>query len=125
MLSTHTMPLRDISIFIATDWSSWDDLVAAKPPVATVSFDYEPGQREIIRADPDDCQEGFPESYRVHAIVLAEDALFNGDCSTVTIKAGTDLFERVNPHFVEQLEADIAKAKQACAYEPDYAREAA
>lgn len=120
MLGTTTMQLQDIDIFIATDWNSWDDLIAAKPPIAVVHYEYEPGQREIIHGDPDDCQPGFAASYRVHKIVLSEDAVFNGDCSVLTIKAGTDLYERVDPHFVSKLEDEITEAI-AADFDSDYA----
>lgn len=35
-----------------------------------VDFDFEPGQKQIIRADPDDCQEGFDPYVEVSRIWL-------------------------------------------------------
>lgn len=108
-MSMHTVT-RDIQIgglFLATDWISFDDLAQQGAAEVVIEFDYQPGQREILRADPDDCQQGFPPSVTIQSIKLTKDALFRGDCTFGRILAGTDLYERLNPGYISDLEDEI------------------
>lgn len=108
-MSIHTVT-RDIQIgglFLATDWISFDDLAQQGAAEVVIEFEYEPGQREILAADPDDSQPGFPPSVTVRSIMLTKDALFRGDCSFGGILAGTDLYERLNPAFISDLEDEL------------------
>lgn len=126
-MSIHTVN-RDIQIpplQISTDWVSFDDQVQTDTAPATITLEFEPGQREIIRADPDDCQQGFPDQISVVSIVLRQDVWFDGDCSSTVIRAGTDITDYLHPHYREELAEEEAAKHKADAYEPDYSAEAA
>lgn len=125
-MSIYTVT-RDIQIpnlQLSTDWSCMDDLVMSGTAPATVEYEFEPGQPEIICADPDDCQQGFPDQFSVVSIVLRQDVWFDGDYSSSVIRAGTDIFEYLDPHYRDELAEEEAAALKANA-EPDYEREAA
>lgn len=108
-MSIHTVT-RDIQIgglFLATDWISFDDLAQQGAAEVVIEFEYDPGQREILAADPDDSQQGFPPSVTVNSLKLTKDVLFRGDCTFGGIVAGTNLYERLDPGYIADLEDDL------------------
>lgn len=124
-IHTDTRLINIPNLQISTDWVSFDDQVQTWQAPVVIEYEFEPGQREIIRADPDDCQQGFPDQVSVVSVKLTDDVRFEGDCSYTVIRAGTDITDYLHPHYREELAEEEAAKHKADAYEPDYSAEAA
>lgn len=124
-LQTTTRDIEIGGVYLATDWISFDDLVQQGTASAVIEFDYEPEQRERMRPDPSDCEPYVPAQCTIQSIRLAQDVFFHGQWTFACLRAGTDLYERLNPGYVSDLADEILTTRNADAYEPDYAREAA
>jgi hypothetical protein len=120
-MSTTTRELPHLDLSLANEWNSWDDLVQVGLAQVEIEYEYEPGQELILRPDPDDCQEGFPDRVSVYRIKLTEDLHFVGDVSETKIKAGTFLWdclaspvrvERLSPSEVSKLEDEILTSER-------------
>lgn len=115
-MSTTTSVLPRLDIALAGEWNDWDCLKHAGPVRVNIEFDYEPGQREILAADPNDSQPGFRAEVTVYRVTLADDVQLTGEVSETKIKAGTKLWdtltmpmrvERISPSDVQRLEDEI------------------
>jgi hypothetical protein len=69
-----------------------------------VEYEYEPGQPEIIRADPDDCQEGMRESLIIGSIVPVYPILFLAERMQYTVEPGEDIFHLLKRDDIEHME---------------------
>jgi hypothetical protein len=126
-MSLHTIKqqLQISELFLATDWTSFDNLAPTEAAVE-IEYEYEPGQKEIMRPDPSDCQQGFPAQITVQSIKLVNAVTLDGDKCSATLKAGIDLYEMLNPGQIREIEDGIvAPGGLEVDYEPDYALEAA
>lgn len=124
-MSTTTSVLKRLDISLAGEWNEWDSLTHASAAKVSIEFDYEPGQREILAADPNDSQPGCAPQVTVYRVTLTEDLLLTGDVSETKIKAGTKLWdslatptriERISPSDVERLEDEILQGASESAY---------
>jgi len=124
-MSTTTSELKRLDICLAGEWNEWDSLTQVGAAKVSIEFDYEPGQREILAADPNDSQPGFAPQVTVYRVTLTEDLLLTGDISETKIKAGTKLWdslamptriERISPADVERLEDEILQGARESAY---------
>lgn len=124
-MSTTTSQLKRLDICLAGEWNEWDSLLQVGAAKVSIEYDYEPGQREILAADPDDSQPGFPPQVTVYRVTLTEDLHFSGDVSETKIKAGTKLWdslatptrvERISPSDVARLEDEILQGARESAY---------
>lgn len=123
-IHTITRQLEINELFLATDWTSFDALAPAMANVE-ITYEYEPGQELIISADPNSSQEGFPDQLNVLSIKLINAVTCEGEYCSATIKAGTDLYDMLNPGQIREIEDEIvAPGGLEVDYE-DYALEAA
>jgi hypothetical protein len=120
-MTTHivTREIQIPNLALATDWVQFDDQVQQGAALAVIEFEFEPGQRLILRADPDDCQPGYPDQCKVSSIKLVNDVFFHGDYSFSAVRAGTEMAEVLDPHYVESLAEEEADALKDAAT-PDY-----
>lgn len=124
-MSTTTSELLRLDMSLAGEWNEWDNLLQVGAAKVSIEFDYEPGQRDILAADPDDSQPGFAPQVTVYRVTLTDDLHFAGDVSETKVKAGTKLWdslampvrvERISPSEVERLENEILKGMREDAY---------
>lgn len=106
-MSTTTRELPRLDLELRNEWNDWDNLVQVGRALVEIGFEFDPGQRAILRADPDDCQQGFAPSVTIYSIKLTAPLHFAGDVSECTLKAGTELMERLSPSEVSKLEDEI------------------
>jgi hypothetical protein len=111
-VSTMTFELPRLDLELRNEWNNWDDLIQVGRAMVEVEFDFDRGQREIVNSAPEDCEPGYPDQVTIYSIKLTAPLVFSGDVSECTLKAGTDLFERVSPSEVTRLEDEILKACQ-------------
>lgn len=125
-MNTTTSELSILDLALAGEWNEWDSLMPVGAAKVTIEYEYEPGQQEILAADPDDSQPGFPAQLNVYRVTLTKDLHFTGEVSEIKIKAGTKLWdclatptriERISPSDVERLEEEILQSLR----EEDYA----
>jgi hypothetical protein len=85
------------------------DFEMDSPTWVDVDYDVEPGQQLILRADPDDCQEGFPPSATVHKVVVSHKpmTLIAADEMTLSLPTGFDLTEYLTKTAIEMIEEEI------------------
>lgn len=124
-MTTTTCELPRLDMSLAGEWNEWDSLLQIGAAKVRIEFDYEPGQREILAADPDESQPGFPPQVTVYRVTLTDELHFSGDVSETKVKAGTKLWdslatpirvERISPSEVERLENEILKGMREDAY---------
>lgn len=106
-MSTTTRELSSLDLELRNEWNYWDDLVQVGSALVEISFEFDPGQREILRADPDDCQQGVTASVTIYSIKLTAPLVFAGDVSDCMLKAGNELMERLSPSEASKLENEI------------------
>lgn len=115
-MATTTSVLPSLDIVLAGEWNEWDCLTHAGPVRVNIEFDFEPGQREILAADPNDSQPGFPPEVNIYRVTLADDVPLTGEISEAKLKAGAKLWdglampmrvERISPSEVRRLEDEI------------------
>jgi hypothetical protein len=86
------------------------------PTWLDVEFTVNPGQREIMRPDPDDCQEGFPATATIIKALVCKKPmkLIAADEMTLTLPTGFDVTEYLSKSVIEMMEeqlmADLAEA---------------
>jgi hypothetical protein len=85
------------------------------PTWLDVEFDINPGQPLILRADPDDCQEGFPTTVTVHKVTVckAPMKLVAADEMTLTLPTGFDVTEYLSKSVIEMMEEALMSELEA------------
>lgn len=78
------------------------------------------GQKEIIRADPNDSQPGFgPDVEVVKVLLRGEMVLINTDDVAITFPEGYDITEFLSADALDRIARDVELPQDD--YEPDYA----
>lgn len=79
------------------------------PAWVEVDYSIEPGQREILAADPDDSQPGFPAQATVHKVIVSKAPLkfVAADEMTLTLPVGFDLTEYLSKSAIEKMEEEL------------------
>lgn len=103
---------------LATDFIHWAELGQPVPAHVAIEYDYDPGEREEIRAAPEDCHEGEPARVTIKSIKLCEDCLLHGEKCLVYLAVGFDLTECFDPHYIGALRDEILTEieKEALSY---------
>jgi hypothetical protein len=117
------LQLKGLELSLGTEHIEWDSLTQCAPAMFEVEAEYAPEQRAITNRDPDDCQPGWPASWKIHSVKPVDDCPFAGEVSTATIKAKAELVERLTPSQIGKLEDELLTDMARC--ERDYEREAA
>lgn len=106
-----TLTLGEVMIKITgAGGVEFDRLVHFGGGMVSVEFEHEPGQREIIHADPDDCQEGWPESITITGIDPAHPLHFFAERQQYTVEAGEDIFYLLTKNDIEKLEEQVLES---------------
>lgn len=87
--------------------SEWACLVKFGETKIDIEYEYQPGEREIIRADPNDSQQGWPASITISGLTLAEPMTYEAEGVTTTIDKGVDIYHLLSKDQVEKLEDEI------------------
>jgi hypothetical protein len=83
------------------------DVVLSAPASVHVDYDYEPGQHEILRPDPNDSQPGYPDSVRVWEVTAAELMKFDNEGISILLEPGFDLTHLLRSTTTDALESEI------------------
>lgn len=83
------------------------DVVLSQPARVHVDYDYEPGQHEIMRPDPNDCQQGFPGNVCVFSVTAAELMKFDNEGIAMLLEPGFDLTHLLRRTTTDALEDEI------------------
>lgn len=74
----------------------------------TVKFRFTPGYPDIIRADPNDSEEGCADEVEIVSITADEDMVFFMDeVTSMVIKAGTEISDLYDRKQIQRLEETI------------------
>jgi hypothetical protein len=106
-MNTIQLTVGEIEISIYANKSEFACLVHFGESDVEVEYEFHPGQRAIIHADPDDCQEGWSDSITIGAIKPAKAMEFAAEGLTLTIDAGQDIFHLLSKSRIEQMEEEI------------------
>lgn len=93
------------------------DFELAAPAWVEVDYTIEPGQREILAADPDDSQPGFPAQATVHKVIVSKAPMLleTGDEMKLTLPAGFDVTEYLAKSVIERMEEELMTAMEMAA----------
>lgn len=85
------------------------DFELVSPAWVEIDYSIESGQREILAADPDDSQPGFPAQAAVHKVIVSKAPLtfIAGDEMTLMLPAGFDLTEYLAKSVIERIEEEL------------------
>jgi hypothetical protein len=92
---------------LATDYIHWAELGQPQLAQVEIEYEYDPGEREEIRAAPEDCHEGEPASVTIKSVKLAKPCLLPGEKCLVFLNTGFDLTECFDPHYIGKLRDEI------------------
>lgn len=106
MDTSYTLDELELPLIIHTTMAPLADVIAG-PVELNVKYDYEPGQHEILRPDPNDSQPGFPDSVGVYEVTAAEPLLFDNEGITLTLAAGFDLTSILPRAVFDRIEHDL------------------
>lgn len=73
----------------------------------TVDYNVEPGQREIIAADPDNSQPGYPDSCEITKVIAAEEIVLVDGGMLLSIDGGEDITHLISRSDMERLETSV------------------
>jgi hypothetical protein len=116
------LQLKGLELSLGTEHVEWDCLTQDAPAMFEVEADFEPEQRAILNRVPEDCQPGWPASYKIQSVKPVDACLFVGEISSSTINAKAELVERLTPSQIGKLEHMLLKSMT---FERDYELEAA
>lgn len=85
------------------------DFELLAPAWVEIDYSIEPGQREILAADADDSQPGFPPQATIHKILVSKmPARFvAADEMQLTLPTGFDLTEYLSKSAIERIEEEL------------------
>lgn len=99
--------------FLATEYICWAELGHHEPAQVEIEYDYDPGQREVRNAAPEDCEEGCPASVTITSIKLLAPCLLHGEKCLAFLNAGFELVECFDHHYIGKLRDEILTEKEA------------
>jgi hypothetical protein len=106
MQTAHTLDELELSLILRASMTPLADVIADTVKLI-VEYDYTPGQRLILRADPNDCQPGFADDVELWKVTTAQPTLFDNEGITVTLEAGFDLTDLLPSSVKCRIEHDL------------------
>lgn len=106
MHTFYTLAELELPLILRTSMTPLADVIAADVDIE-VQYDYEPGQHEILRADPNDSQPGFPDGVEVYEVRCVDDIVFDNEGIKLTLEAGYDLTHLLPRSVFDQIEHDL------------------
>jgi hypothetical protein len=99
-----TLPFFDLTLNLTASSRTFAELGQAEETEISIDFTIDPGQPEIIRADPNDCEPGYSAKLDISAIktvspVVLTDGQDNG--LSLTLPANTDITDLLRTRFIE------------------------
>ena len=83
------------------------DVLLSQPARVHVDYDYEPGQHEMLRPDPNDSQPGYPDSVSVYSVTASELMKFDNEGIALLLEPGFDLTHLLRRTTTDALEDEI------------------
>jgi hypothetical protein len=108
-MKTIQLTIGEFEISIYANKSEFACLVHVADSEVECAYEYEAGEREIIRVDPNDSQPGWPDSITIGAIKTIKPMEFVAEGIALQIEAGQDIFHLLSKHQVERMEDQILK----------------
>jgi hypothetical protein len=107
MQTTYTLDWLELPLIRHDTNAPLADVILVTPADVTVEYDYHPAEREIMRPDPNDCQQGYPDEVEVFKVVCTEPMLFDNEGITLTLAAGFELTHLLPRTTLDKMEEAI------------------
>jgi hypothetical protein len=106
-----TLPLGEVEIkLIGAGNVEFCRLVHFGGGLVEVDYEHEPGEPQILRADPDDCCEGVRESLTITGISPVHPLHFFAERQQYTVEAGEDIFYLLKSDDIERMEDEVLES---------------
>ena len=115
-MNSIQLTIGEFEISLYVNRNEFAGLVHFGESTVDCEYEFEPGQREIIRADPDDSQPGWPDSITICSIKTTAPLNFEAEGIALTIESGQDIFHLLSKRHVEELQDEILKSMTEDAY---------
>jgi hypothetical protein len=106
-MNTIQLTVGEIEISLYANKSEHAGLVHFGEATVDVEYEFQPGEREIMRADPNDSQPGWPDAITIGSIKLIAPMEFAAESITTVFDAGYDIFHLLSKNRIEQMEEQI------------------
>lgn len=107
------LTIGELELSIHANKNEFASLVKFGETAIDVEYEFERGQEEIIRADPDDSQPGWPDAITICSIKAARPMAYEAEGLALVVARGTDIYHLLSKDQVERLEEEILEGMRA------------
>lgn len=107
LTTTYTLDELELPLVLRPTMAEVSTVVLESPAELTVEYQYEPEEREIMRPDPNDCQQGHPACVNVYSVTVATPMVFDNEGIALYLSAGFDLTNILPQSTINDMEDTI------------------